>query len=46
MSLVTGQQRRHRHRKQTCGYTVGVGEGEGGVNGEGSRETYTLPYVK
>ena len=23
-----------------------VGEGEGGANGESSRETYTLPYVK
>ena len=23
-----------------------VGEGEGGMNGESSMETYTLPYVK
>ena len=43
MKLFAGQQWRHRQREQTYGHS---GEGEGGVNGESSKETYTLPYVK
>ena len=29
MNLVAGQKWRHRHRKQTCRYVAGVGEGGG-----------------
>ena len=43
MKLFAGQQWRHREKEQTYGHS---GAGEGGVNGESSRETYTLPYVK
>jgi len=49
MNLFTGQQWRRRHREQTYGHRLGCwrwGEGEGGMNGESSMETYTLPYVK
>ena len=44
LNLFTGQQWRHRHREQACGHTSG--EGEGGMNGKSSMETYVLPYVK
>ena len=43
MNLFAGQQRRHRHREQNCGWRVGR---RGGTNGEGSMETYPLPCVK
>ena len=37
-----------RHREQTFGHgrSGGGGEGEGGMNGESSTETYALQYVK
>ena len=45
MNIFVGQQeqRGDRHREQTVDT---VGEGEGGMNGERSLETYTLPYAK
>ena len=45
MNLFIGQQWRCRHKEQTYGHKGG-GEGEVGMNGESSMETYTLPYVK
>ena len=36
---------RHRRRKQTYGHGR-AGEGEGGMNGESSKETYSLAHVK
>ena len=44
MNLSAGKQWRHRHREQLYGHRVGGGKG--GMNGESSMETYTLPYVK
>ena len=38
MNLFAGQQWKRRHREQACGRRVG--EEEGGMNGESSRETY------
>ena len=38
MNWLAGQEERHRHREQTSDT---VGEGEGGMNREGSTETYT-----
>ena len=38
MNLFAGQQWKRRHREQACGH--GVGEEEGGMNGESSGETY------
>ena len=32
--------------QRTDFWTQKVGEGEGGINGESSMETYKLPYVK
>ena len=37
MSLFAGQHWRCSHREQTCRHS---GEGQGGMNGEGSMETY------
>ena len=44
MNLFAWQQWRPRHREQT--YGPGAEEGEGGTDGESSRETYALPCVK
>ena len=46
MSLSAEQQWRCRHREQTYGHRQGAGEGEGGMNGVSSVETYTLPDGK
>ena len=43
VNLLAGQQWRRRRKEQTRGH---VGEGDGGTNGESSRETYALPLVK
>ena len=45
MNILVGQQQQQggRHREQTVDT---VGAGEGGMNGERSMETYTLPYAK
>ena len=43
MNLFAEQQRRCRHREQTCGHRAG---GDGGMNGESSIEAYTLPHGK
>ena len=40
MILHAGHQRRHKRLLDS------VGEGEGGMIGEYSTETYTLPYIK
>ena len=40
MNLFTGQQMRHKHRKQI------MREGNCETNSDISMETYTLPYVK
>ena len=45
MNLFAGQQWRCRHREKNYGCGQGE-EGEGGMNKETKRETYTLPYVK
>ena len=39
-------ERQWKCRKGEQSYGHGVGEGEGGTNGDSSMETYTLPYVK
>ena len=44
VSLCAGQQWRCRHREQTWGH--GMGEAEGGMNGESSMEAHTGPYVR
>ena len=44
MNLFAGQQWRGRHREQS--WMGGGVEGEGGTNGEGSMEIYTLSYIK
>ena len=41
MNLFAEQQWKHRYREQTCGH--GEGEGDGGTNGESSKETCILP---
>ena len=46
MSLSAELQWRCRHREQTYGHRQGAGEGEGGMNGVSSVETYTLPDGK
>ena len=43
VSLCAGQQWRCRHRGQTWGH--GMGEAEGGMNGESSMEAHTGPHV-
>ena len=43
MNLFTGQQWICRHKEETYGHRM---EEEGGTNGESSKETYILPYVK
>ena len=45
VNLLTGQQWRHRHRKQTYGHGWGE-EGESGMNGESNMEAYTVQCVK
>ena len=45
MNLFAEQQWRHRHREQNYGLRE-QGRGEGGTNGESSKETYSLLYVK
>ena len=45
-NLFAEQQWRCKHREQTYGHPQGTGEGDGGMNGVSSVETYTLPYVK
>ena len=46
MNPCTGQQWRHRHRKQTYGYRRGGEEEEGGMSEDDNKEAHTLPYVK
>ena len=43
MDLLIGQ---HRYTDTENRFLDTAGEGEGGMNWEGSIETYTLPYVK
>ena len=45
MNLFAGHQWRPRHREQIYGHWSGW-EGEDGINGESSIETYTLIYIK
>ena len=44
MNLPAGQQWRHRHGGQTGTWVAGE-KGKGGMDGESSMETQTLPYV-
>ena len=44
-NLFAGQYWRCRRREQIYGHSV-AGEGGGEMNGQGSMETHTLPYVK
>ena len=43
MNLLLGQQWKRRHKEQTYGHS---GEGEDGMNGDSSTETYALPCAK
>ena len=35
MNIYTNQKQTHRYRKQTCGYQMGEGRGEGQIRGMG-----------